>query len=550
MKDGKGGRRDAVDRRGFLSAVGAGGALVGASTLTGVPLARAAKPEDWPLGGGRAERAFAIRRNAARAYTVRPDQPARVGNGDEERYFDLRASFFKCLPQNDYGEVDRSAWQVLVSALASGRFDALEAVPRSPLAERRLANPLAAYAYEMIGPDAWYASMPPAPLFSGARQAAEMGEVYWQALTRDVPFRHYRSEPLIAEAVRDLNAFTSVPGAGAGVSAANVFRGETQGDLRGPYLSQFLWLPAQWGPARLVQRYLMPQPAQDFGVARDEWLSIQRGAAPVASAVSGATPRYIATGRDLAEYVHGDVVYQGYLTAALIALGYGSDALDPANPYRDASGQAGFVTFGAAEIVDLVASAALSALKAAWSHKWLVHRRLRPEVLAARAHFQAVEGRHYDLHEELFDSRAVARMLSTFGGLFLPLAYPEGSPTHPSYPAGHAAVAGACVTVLKAVFDESFVVPEPVEASADGSRLDEWTGEALTLGGEFDKLASNITLGRDAAGVHYRSDGIEGLFLGEQVGLGVLRDYARTRPERFGGYTLRRFNGEVVQVGG
>ena len=38
----------------------------------------------------------------------------------------------------------------------------------------------------------------------------------------------------------------------------------------------------------------------------------------------------------------------------------------------------------------------------------------------------------------------------------------EGCPTHPSYGAGHATVAAACVTILKAWFDESFVFPNPV----------------------------------------------------------------------------------------
>ncbi len=32
----------------------------------------------------------------------------------------------------------------------------------------------------------------------------------------------------------------------------------------------------------------------------------------------------------------------------------------------------------------------------------------------------------------------------------LPMAFQEGSPMHPSYGAGHATVAGACVTILKA----------------------------------------------------------------------------------------------------
>lgn len=42
-----------------------------------------------------------------------------------------------------------------------------------------------------------------------------------------------------------------------------------------------------------------------------------------------------------------------------------------------------------------------------------------------------------------------------YGTYFLPMAFPEGSPTHPSYGSGHATVAGACTTILKAFFDES-----------------------------------------------------------------------------------------------
>ena len=36
---------------------------------------------------------------------------------------------------------------------------------------------------------------------------------------------------------------------------------------------------------------------------------------------------------------------------------------------------------------------------------------------------------------------------------YLDCLYPEGSPTHPSYPAGHACVAGATITVIKAMLD-------------------------------------------------------------------------------------------------
>src|SRR5262249_10556948 len=80
----------------------------------------------------------------------------------------------------------------------------------------------------------------------------------------------------------------------------------------------------------------------------------------------------------------------------------------------------------------------------------------------------------------------------------------------PPYPAAHACNAGACATILKAFFDADYVLPHPVEAMADGSALEPWRGAGLTLGNEIDKLASNIALGRDAAGVHYRSDSVRG----------------------------------------
>lgn len=38
------------------------------------------------------------------------------------------------------------------------------------------------------------------------------------------------------------------------------------------------------------------------------------------------------------------------------------------------------------------------------------------------------------------------------------MAFQEGSPMHPSYGAGHATVAGACVTILRPFFDTGAVL--------------------------------------------------------------------------------------------
>ena len=47
---------------------------------------------------------------------------------------------------------------------------------------------------------------------------------------------------------------------------------------------------------------------------------------------------------------------------------------------------------------------------------------------------------------------------------FLSQAFPEGSPTHPAYPTGHGAVAGACITVLKFFFDGACNIPDTAHA--------------------------------------------------------------------------------------
>ena len=85
-------------------------------------------------------------------------------------------------------------------------------------------------------------------------------------------------------------------------------------------------------------------------------------------------------------------------------------------------------------------------------------------------------------------------------------------------------------------------------ANPDGLSLVPYKGPALTVGGELNKLASNIALGRDTAGVHWRSDGIEGLKLGEAVAIGILTDVRATCPEPFAGFSFTNFDGTTITV--
>ena len=85
-------------------------------------------------------------------------------------------------------------------------FAAFDAVPLATGAQVKLANPMAAYCMELHGTDSAATRIRPAPGMRSAESAAELVEVYWQALTRDVPFTDYGSNNLIAAAVAGSSA--------------------------------------------------------------------------------------------------------------------------------------------------------------------------------------------------------------------------------------------------------------------------------------------------------------------------------------------------------
>ena len=546
-------RDSGVSRRGFITTAGAV-ATVGALTGVGAKTASAA-PKVSPVAGGddRTEEAFDIRVAAAetqRDFTNTLD--AQEANNDEALYADQNyyASFTKTLPHNEIGEVEPSAFDALVAAATSGNPADYDAVPLDPTADRALANPQGANRFVFAGLDGHATRMRPAPAFNSAETAAEIAEVYWLGLTRDVPFQDYRTDPLIKDVINDLNSFSVTMGPFNRVTTRSLFRGETKGDIQGPYVSQFLYKDIPYGPTTIVQKYVEPIQGVDFMIDNANWLNVQRGGSPQEELNLEDGLRYIYNNRTLGEYVHTDVLFQAYFNALLIGLSFGPNAIDVGNPYTNGAitNQGGFTSLGGPWFIDLLTQAGNLGLNSAWYHKWDVHRRLRPEAMAGRIHHHLVGNATYDLNQEILDSSVLPALFDRNGTYFLPMAFTEGSPTHPSYPAGHATVAGACCTVLKAIFDEDFVIPDPVEATADGLNLDPFNGRPLTMGGEINKLASNISLGRDAAGVHYRSDGVDGNLVGEQQAIALLQDYSIALNEEFGGFNLTKFDGTRIQI--
>ena len=136
---------------------------------------------------------------------------------------------------------------------------------------------------------------------------------------------------------------------------------------------------------------------------------------------------------------------------------------------------------------------------------------------------------------------------------------------HPAYGAGHAAVAGGCVTMLKAFFEmfedcdshqeralcDKDGKPIVYVPNADGSRLvkDQKFKGKLTIQGELDKLAANISIGRNMAGVHYYSDYYDSLRMGERIAVGILMEQAPTYGDGMQ-TSFKSFDGDYISISG
>ncbi|MBL8861742.1 MAG: vanadium-dependent haloperoxidase, partial [Planctomycetes bacterium] len=560
-----------LDRRHFISAAtglaaaSAAGvalpALGGSSTVGAAPLA---PPIDMDA---RAQRAFDIRhRLALRNFTAPRVQ--HTPNGDEALYPEKWGNHSKLLPHNQYGEVDPAAYATFVSALEAGTQIALEAVPSgTPNSQQRLRfhSPLAGKAFDLQGIDSHQSFAPAPPAFASAEAAGEIVENYWMALLRDVPFSQYDTHPLVAEACTDLNALSDFrgPRENGAVTARTLFRDAAYGCDVGPYLSQFWWKSQPFGAQFIEPRMRTIQPGIEYLHTDADWLARMNGTRPTATIAFDNTLRYMRTGRDLARWVHMDVLYQAYFQALLHMMmppdpgnpftggGLGCP-LGQGHPYALSLMQEGFATFGGPYYMTISTEVATRVLKATWFQKWHVHRRLRPEEFAGRVHHKLVSGRPYPLHPDVLNSLAVARIQSQHGGrAYLPQVFPEGAPNHPAYTAGHATVAGACVTILKALFHGPFPILNPRVPTDDGLALVPYTGPGanlMTVETELNKLAMNVAYGRHIAGVHWRSDGYESLRLGESLAIRILAEQRPTYAENFQGFTFRKFDGTFVTI--
>jgi hypothetical protein len=523
------------------------------ATLCAAPTPSACTPA---ITDPRVLAAFAARFNTSTRQAL-VSIPLHTKNGDET-LADKCGTYAKALKHTSPGKVDLIAYNGFINAIASGTFAAFEGLIAG--GSRTQNGPLGSYAKTFFGADSSQFGdlVVPTPWkMASVEYAAELVELYWCSLLRDVTFMNYHSNAVAVAAASEL---TTIPGYkgpkdDGTVSPALLFRGQFAGETIGPYVSQFLLTPTNFGPLNFDQKYATYAAGVDYMTDEPTFFDVQQGIPTGVVDQKDPVARYLHNGRGLAAWTHVDELFQAYFTAYLV-LESTKTPRNPGNPYAASKKQNGFGTFGGPDFAAVLAQVAKVALNAVWYQKWVIHLRHRPESGAGLVHYSE-KGVVYSAkpHANVFTSKALAASKAKYSTALLSQPFPEGSPAHPAYPTGHGAVAGACITVLKFFYDGGYAINNPQVASADGLKLEPWnfdpqTGDpgVLTVNGELHKLAHNITFGHGLhGGIHWRSDSDGSMMLGEAVALSFLQDLACTYAEQFS-VTLTKLDGTTATV--
>ena len=562
---------EGVSRRRFIGSIGAAVGAIGVTPLLGGKESTTLAAPGSSGSPGRMNTCFAYRRDAAIASRVNIGPQA--GNGDLAKYSDYSGIYSKGLLHDALGIPNADAAASLLRAFQTGQHaDFNNIIVGTPGGGRnsRLNGPQGALAFDLEGVDSHATVIPPSPTTSSAQTAAEQVEHYWGAVLRDVPFADYGSNPLVAQACADMNTLSYVNTAGSQipspVTPQNLFRGKFvagDGNLMGPYVSQFMVQHAFYGSQALDQKYRTYLPGQNFMTSVATYQNIQNGGPDEGPLLFDPTPRYVRNGCDLSAYTQVDVLFQAYFTAFMIMAGIGVSP-NPGMPYIGSQTQKAFGTLGGPDAAGTLCEMATRALKASWYHKWIKDLRMRPEEYGALVHARKTGASPMpqaaaDVHPDVLDSAVLPIIFAAHGSYLLPQAFPEGSPTHPCYPTGHGTVGGACITALKFFFNGSQKLKpllvaagrDLYEPSSDGLSLNTYGGSdaaTIDINGELNKLAWNVTLGHGIhPGIHFRSSSYWSILLGEQVALSVLRDRAKSYNEPFT-VSITKFDGTTATI--
>jgi hypothetical protein len=505
-------------------------------------------------------------------------------------------------------------YSIFIDGIVNNDINSIDLVCNN---NRRLVDPYCLFDNEIYAP---YKSSYIVPLTyspTSPEAGAELVELYCMSLMRDValyllddkyPYPNPTAQNYIENIISYMNQpniknYLNAPLDGGNITRKVLFRGNSPGDLIGPYMSQFNYYALGYGQLIISQKYQTyninglsiydnnyfwtgvgvgvpgwngyPNHvyANDFIKTVPKFISLWNGGS------AGENPflnsgfvhenvlRYLTTIRDSAMYIYRDQVWQPFFTAATMLLnnpivdnsgniiGYGV----PLGFYFQPRTATKFINLGPVDLFSLLSLVTKLAMDSTWIWKWR-QLKLRPEEMAYQVHLKKTTGSGLDFDSNLMNSQVLSDVSNNNNGNFiLPMVYTVGSPCHPSYPSGHATIAGAMATILKAWFncDSSmnavtintnvfFITDQGlVRYTEDGTYSTPQV--KLRVDNELDKMASNCSIFRNFSGIHYRSDAYAGLEIGEAVAITVLEDWVKKYSNDVI-FRFRKRNGTVYEI--
>ena len=524
--------------------------------------------------------------------------------------------FSKSLDHNKFGLASSQDVQKLLDFINNKSIDNLKNIELSENSNRLLEGISNFDHFSFLGRDSsTIETIWPDDILS-KNSLFELFEVYLRSYTRDIPFIDYfQSKGRIETSLNLLNNILkeeeSLPvkdiisplnlDSNNKLTLQSIFRSPGIDEHLGPLVSQFLLKSYMNGTGiDIEQRYKICETNDIASITQKGWTKIQNGEITGSDKSFSNKNYYIFNGRALGSLVRSDITFEWFNIAALILLQNKAE-LSIKN-FENVSST--WLTCGPPDIFSTISHVAIGALRIAWFTKWKRGMRIRPEVLAQRINLAFFLQNNSEVSSRLTNFDPIFNMSQSFkdvlnlvkrfnnvtGNLYnsdkneedkiktedylLQLLYPEGSPIHPSWPAGHATISGACVTILKAMFktheysEETGYTPikwntlknsngenlKTLIASSDGNSLEDYNEtdkDDITIVGELNKLASNISLGRDWAAVHYRCDSVCGIIAGETFAISYLQSKLLEYSERYPlieNFFLQKFDGTFVKI--
>lgn len=257
-------------------------------------------------------------------------------NKDEETYKNsFVGSFHKPLQHEPINGhlVNINEYNKLVESLLSNNQKRLAEVELATNSKIKLVDPLASLCTPLIGIDKCCTRITMHKSISSDEMASEMVELYGMQLARDVSFKNYTTSPIISSVINHMSGDVadSLPDSynQGNISISNLFKGISEKEQAGYYISQLLLLNVPMGAGSMTQKYLVPKTKQEvlglgltneWGRNSTEVIHIQNGNLNLLPQVNQNIfeHKYLYSGRALGEAVHNDAAYQFFYQSALI----------------------------------------------------------------------------------------------------------------------------------------------------------------------------------------------------------------------------------------